>query len=190
VEKLTSCTEKDTSTQEQHHKAEVEQTKKRGGFLGLLRAVTGGGIHVFLATDKVKAAVGVRHARNRLGVVEPQNINPLAGPVRFPARHKGRKGHAYITMTATSPALSWTSSLKDVNPAWTIPIADIVDVQKVGGLGWKSKIMVHWALEKEVVDGVILKTARGEEYHLTAVTLRDELFNRLISAGPQMWESL
>ncbi|TWU78477.1 hypothetical protein ED733_008943 [Metarhizium rileyi] len=167
----------------------AKQTKAKGGFLGFLRTMTGGGINVLLATDRVKAAVGERHAKNRLGVVEPPDTNPFVGPVRFPARYKGRKGYVYITTTATSPAVSWTSDLGNMNPAWTMSIAGIQEIQKVGGLGWKSKIMVHWALEKDVVDGLLLRSA-DEEYHLTAITRRDELFNRLVSAGPQMWEVL
>ena len=46
-----------------------------------------------------------------------------------------------------------------------------------------------WALEKQVVDGLVVRTKLGDEYHLTAVMIRDELFNRLIAMGSQMWEA-
>jgi hypothetical protein len=85
--------------------------------------------------------------------------------------------------------LSWTSDIEDVNPAWTVAIEDIGELKKIGGLGWKSKILVGWAMEREVVDGLVVRTKDGKEYHLTAVMIRDELFNRLIAMGHQMWEA-
>ncbi|PHH58401.1 hypothetical protein CDD80_2383 [Ophiocordyceps camponoti-rufipedis] len=60
---------------------------------------------------------------------------------------------------------------------------------KVGGLGWKSKMVVGWALDGHVVDGLVVKTKTGEQRHLTAVMVRDELFNRLVAIGSQMWEN-
>jgi hypothetical protein len=75
-----------------------------------------------------------------------------------------------------------------MNPAWTVAIGDVLELRKVGGLGWKSKLIVGWALGSEVVDGIIVKTRGGDELHLTAISTRDDLFNRLISMGGQMWE--
>ena len=109
--------------------------------------------------------------------------------MRFLARYKGKKGHAYITATATTPAVSWTHEDEDLKPVWTVAIQDIVELKKVGGLGWKSKIVVGWAMGSEIVDGLLVKAANGEEMHLTAISMRDELFNRLISIGSQMWEA-
>ncbi|GJN73483.1 hypothetical protein PLICBS_007561 [Purpureocillium lilacinum] len=165
-----------------------QKPKKSRRILNLLKGTTKGGVETVLTADKAKAAAGEKHARDRLGVVKQPRSQAVAGPVSFPARYKGRKGHAYVTATATAPALSWTSDLEDVNPAWTVAIADIQELNKVGGLGWKSKIVVGWALEKEVVDGLVVRTKAGDEFHLTAITVRDELFNRLIAMGSQMWE--
>jgi len=165
-----------------------QKPKKSRRILNLLKGTTKGGVETVLTADKAKAAAGEKHARDRLGVVKQPRSQAVAGPVSFPARYKGRKGHAYVTATATAPALSWTSDLEDVNPAWTVAIADIQELNKVGGLGWKSKIVVGWALEKEVVDGLVVRTKTGDEFHLTAITVRDELFNRLIAMGSQMWE--
>lgn len=115
---------------------------------------------------------------------------PATGPIRFPARFRGKKGHVYVTATATTPAVSWTSDLEeDVDPSWTVLIADIQELRKVGGLGWKSKIVVGWAMGKEILDGLVVKTKGGEELHITAVFLRDALFDRLVSMGSQMWEA-
>ena len=165
------------------------QHKHAGGVLRFLKRLTGGSIHVFLSMDNVKAAAGIKHAQDRKGVVQTPEVH-FAGPVRFPARYKGRQGYAYITLTATSPALSWASNPRTVHPEWTVSMADIMDIAKVGGLGWKSKMVVSWALEKQVVDGLIIKTVEGDEFHLTAVEMRDELFKRVVASGPQMWEAL
>jgi hypothetical protein len=166
-----------------------EKPKVAKRILNVIKGVTKGGIHTALTADKVKATVGARHAKDRKGVVR-KSPNPLTGPIRFPARYKGQKGHAYLTETATTPALSWTSNIDDVSPAWTILIQDVDQVKKVGGLGWKSKIVVGWAMEKEIMDGLMVTTKMGKTFHLTAISMRDELFNRLIAVGNQMWELL
>ena len=38
-----------------------------------------------------------------------------------------------------------------IKPMWSIAIADIAELKKLGGLGWKAKLVVGWALEREVV---------------------------------------
>jgi hypothetical protein len=163
--------------------------KKSERILNLLRNTTAGGVHTALTADRAKAAAGRKHALARRGVVRTSS-SPPTGPVCFPARYKGEKGHVYITETSTSPALSWTSDIHDPKKTrWTVAVGDVVEVKKVGGLGWKSKIVVGWALGREIMDGLMVKTETGEEWHLTAVEMRDELFNRLIAMGTQMWES-
>ena len=165
------------------------KTKKSRRILNILKGTTKGGVKTAMTADKAKAHVGGKHAKNRLGAVKHSNNWPERGPVVFPARYKGKKGHAYITTTATTPAISWTKDLDEVTPAWTVPITDILELKKVGGLGWKSKIVVGWAMGREVVDGLVIKTEGGEDLHLTAITMRDDLFNRLIAMGSQMWEA-
>ncbi|KAL7943991.1 hypothetical protein V8C42DRAFT_94301 [Trichoderma barbatum] len=170
--------------------SEQRKPKRSHRIINLLKGTAKGGVHTALTADKAKAAVGVVDARNRLGVVNKRSdADSTSGPICFPARCGGKKGHAFITSTATSPALSWTSGTKAVDPVWTVAIEDIDDLRKVGGLGWKSKIVVGWAMEKDVVDGLVVRTKDGKEYHLTAISMRDELFNRLIAMGHQMWES-
>ncbi|KAM6532500.1 hypothetical protein FSOLCH5_001923 [Fusarium solani] len=177
---------------EDEHEQEEEKTKhkKSHRIMNFIRGTTKGGVQTALAADKAKAKAGARHAKNRLGVVKGQEQpNPATGPIRFPARYKGKKGYAYITATATTPAVSWTSDIGDVKPAWTVTIGEIAELKKMGGLGWKSKIIVGWAMGSEIVDGLMIKTKDGRELHLTAVVMRDQLFNRLISIGQQMWEA-
>ncbi|KAM0449844.1 hypothetical protein ACHAO4_007146 [Trichoderma viride] len=169
--------------------SQQRKPKRSHRIINLLKGTAKGGIETALTADKAKAAVGAAQARNRLGVVNKRPDDRPSGPICFPARCGGKKGHAYITATATSPALSWTSKIEDVNPAWTVAIEDIRQLKKVGGLGWKSKILVGWATQREVVDGLVVRTKDGKEHHLTAVMIRDELFNRLIAMGHQMWEA-
>jgi hypothetical protein len=101
------------------------KTKKKGRhIIAAFKSVTKGGVETILGTDRVKAAAGREHAKNRLGVLK-NGPDKEAGPVDFPCRYKGKKGHAYITTTATTPALSWTSESEDINPVWNILISDI-----------------------------------------------------------------
>ncbi|PQE21434.1 Proteasome subunit beta type protein [Rutstroemia sp. NJR-2017a BBW] len=169
--------------------AQPKPKKKGHRILAAFKSVTKGGVETVLGTDRLKAAAGVEDAKNRLGVLKKAGSDPLAGPIDFPCRYKGKKGHAYITATATSPALSWTTEKEDIDPVFSIAIADIKEIKKVGGLGWKTKLVVGWATSREIADGIIITDKEGNKKHLTAIALRDELFNRLISMGAQMWEA-
>lgn len=103
-----------------------QKPKKKHGhrIIAAVRQATKGGVETILGTDRVKAAAGREHAKNRIGVLKTGPDNP-AGPIDFPARYKGKRGHAYITYTATSPALSWTTEQEDIDPVFSIAIADI-----------------------------------------------------------------
>lgn len=166
-----------------------KRAKRSKRVIDLLKVSMRGGIHSALAVDKARAVVGERQARNRLGVVRRGGDPAEAGPIVFPARYRGSKGFAVVTTTAATPAISWSSRPEGTSPVWSVAVEDIAELRKVGGLGWKSKIAVGWAMGAEVVDGIAVKPADGQELRLTAVTMRDELFNRLISIGGQMWEA-
>lgn len=81
---------------------------------------------------------------------------------------------------------------------------DVKELQKRGGYGWKAKLIVGWALEREVQDGLTVIDRKGNkvttctvissnkstnkwQWELTAMPLRDELFNRLAAMGSQKW---
>lgn len=138
--------------------------------------------------NQVKAYTGGEHAKQRLGALEAPSKDTYAGPVRFPARYHGEKGFAYITTTATTPAVSWRRETEGLRSAWTVSLADITQLRKEGGLGWQGKGVVGTVLGWEVCNGMALTTKEGNEIHLTAITLRDEMFNRLISIAGHMWE--
>ncbi|GJC81525.1 hypothetical protein ColLi_04363 [Colletotrichum liriopes] len=169
-------------------KTEEHKQKKGHRILNFIKSTAKGGINTTLAADRVKAKVGAKHAKDRLGVVKTEP-DPAKGPISFPARWNGKKGRAFITATATTPALSWTTDSDDLNPTWTVTIGDIEQIRKMGGLGWKSKIFVGWATDREIADGLLVTDSMGKHYHLTAIISRDELFNRLVAMGSQMWEA-
>lgn len=72
---------------------------------------------------------------------------------------------------------------------WSIAIGDVQEIKKVGGLGWKTKLVVGWATSREIADGLVVVDRGGGVKQLTAIALREELFNRLVAMGGQMWES-
>jgi hypothetical protein len=164
--------------------------KKQHGrrIIAAIKGVTRGGVETIMGTDRLKAAAGAEHAKNRIGVLKSGAPNP-AGPVDFPCRYRGTKGHAYITMTATTPALSWTTEKEDIDPVFSIAIEDVAEIKKVGGLGWKTKLVVGWATSREIADGLLIIDKEGNKKQLTAIALREELFNRLVAMGAQMWEA-
>ena len=94
-----------------------------------------------------------------------------------------------IVTSAGSPCVSFAYGKSDDKPEFAVSIPEIRELKKVGGLGWKSKLVVGWSMDRNVIDGLSIVTSKGEEWHLTAVQLRDELFNRLAAMGGQKWES-
>jgi len=172
--------------------------KKGSKILGFFKGITKGGVQTARGTDTLRAEAGSKHAKDRLGAVLGRNEHPTAGPTEFRCRHDGTKGHMYLTTRATIPcvAFSTDSSIEkigaeereDLNPKWSIPIGDIRELKKIGGYGWKAKLVVGWALDREVADGLGIVDKTGKSWKVTAMPLRDELFNRLIAMGGQKWE--
>ena len=73
---------------------------------------------------------------------------------------------------------------------WQIPVADIAQLNKIGGFGWKAKLVIGWAMNREIQDGLEVIDRNGVAHTITSMPLRDELFNRLIAMGDQKWEAL
>lgn len=186
--------------------------KKKGGvgakILSAFKHTTAAGVETKLSADTVRAALGSGHAKAKLGILPSKDELKKAdieGPVEFKGRYKGRKGAVYIDSSISppsetrpaSPCVYFTTHLDGdeivhtmpKDPTWAIPISDIQEVKKVGGLGWKGKIIVGWATDREVKDGIEITTKLGKVWKVTALKERDELFNRLISIGNQVWES-
>jgi Protein of unknown function (DUF3292) len=167
--------------------------KKHSGkrIIAFFKGATKAGVEGVLGTDHLKATVGSKHAKNRLGILPDPKENNVAGPVDFPARYHGKKGTVYISTTATTPCVSFMNSgmKRDPNPVFSVAIADIRELKKIGGLGWKAKLVVGWAMDRPVTDGLEIVDKEGNTYTLTAIFLREELFNRLVAMGGQKWES-
>lgn len=175
--------------------------------LGLFRGTTKGAVRTAMGTDAARARAGSSRAKDRLGVVPPAGAaaaarrdRAVSGPVDFRARHRGREGHVYITTRSTIPAVAFSGAdatvervggreREDLHPRWSVAVADVAGLRKFGGYGWKAKLVVGWALGREVADGLEITTRGGDVFRLTAVPLRDELFNRLVAMGGQKWES-
>lgn len=179
--------------------------RKGSRVLNFFRGTARGVVETAIGADKLKAKAGSDAAKDRLGAVPPQDeAANKSGPVSFKARYHGNRGRVYITAKATIPCVAFSSdgkavdkSLGDgvvegdghVHPAWSVPVAEITEMKKVGGYGWKAKLVVGWALGKEVADGLEITDRAGEVWKVTAVPLRDELFNRLVAMGGQKWEA-
>ncbi|KAL8868900.1 MAG: hypothetical protein Q9174_004679 [Haloplaca sp. 1 TL-2023] len=181
------------------------QPKHRHGqrIVGFFKGTTATGVETKLGVDKVRAKIGSSHAKNHLGVLpKAADLGP-SGPVDFKGRYKGHRGWINISTAAALPCVSWSKEISDgsgaavedtidkhhKNVAFKVPIRDIQELKKVGGLGWKAKIVVGWATGKTVADGLEITDKEGNVWKLTAIQYREELFNRLAAIGGQKWES-
>ncbi|KAI0696851.1 hypothetical protein C8T65DRAFT_583134 [Cerioporus squamosus] len=132
------------------------------------------------------------------------------GPTSFSGRVHGRKGRLLLVTGAASPCLAWAAEKPlraalsapskvpgkggkeedGIDAEWTVGVGDIVSLRKMGGFGWKGRLIVGWATGRDVVDGLEVVDRFGERKVITAIKGRDELFNRLIAMGGKCWECL
>ncbi|GAB7348935.1 hypothetical protein MBLNU459_g7621t1 [Dothideomycetes sp. NU459] len=180
---------------------DAKHGKKGHKIMSFFKSTVKGTVETAMGADRLKAKVGSEHAKNRLGVIPKDRESELTGPVDFSCRYHGKKGHVYISTKATIPCVSFSLDSKiakegtlnrdpgELHPVWTVAVADIKELKKVGGLGWKAKLVVGWALNREIADGLEIVSKTGETWNVTAMVLRDELFNRLVAMGGQKWES-
>lgn len=169
-----------------------KKSSKKAKLVSFARFAAKAGVESLLGADRFKAVVGREHALNRLGIL-PRSANLPMGPVDFNARYKGKRGRLFVLTSATTPCIAFSPSINPRNgtsftPLWTVAIEDIVNLCKVGGLGWKAKLVVGWAMDTHVADALAVTDRLGNRYVLTAMQMRDELFNRLIAMGTQKWE--
>ena len=189
---------KDTNETDSLGSTETEKPKHRHGqnFLNFFKGTAKTGVEAKLGIDKVKAKIGSTNAKNHLGILPKPNEQVLSGPVDFKGRYEGGKGWVSISTPNREPTVSF-SRTATANPEqpdhrnaiFTIRIQDITEIKKIGGLGWKAKIAVGWATDRNVADGLEITERNGKLWKLTAMPLRNELFNRLIAIGDQKWES-
>lgn len=168
--------------------------KKKGGkLLGLLRGGVKYSIEAALGADRFKAAVtSSEKSRDRLGVIsDTKGVPRDSGPVSFKCRYQGKKGFLMIdNMVQGTPRVYWSKDelIGDRGEGlggrgvgekkeWELRVDQIVELKKVGGLDWKAKAVVAWATEREVADGLEIGGVGGMKFRITAVQLREELFN-------------
>ena len=178
--------------------------KKGSRVLGFLRGTTKAAVETAIGADIVRAKAGSSPAKMRLGVVPRAGDDLVSGaPSKFKCRFHGNKGHVYVSASAaeedSAPTLAFSTDASlakvgsanrdDLHPAWEVPVAQIRELKKLGGYGWKAKLVVGWSLEKSVQDGLEIVDRKGNRWVITACPLRDELFNRLCAMGGQKWEA-
>ncbi|KAJ5834996.1 hypothetical protein N7447_001022 [Penicillium robsamsonii] len=192
------------------HTEEVQASPEKGhkrtfgsSVLSFFRGTTASGVESKRGIDRLRAAVGSHQAKNRLGVLRDRGKKIIpSGPVAFDARCKGKRGTVVIDSTKQPPLLYFTTDTPQQGDAslenrkagsvlFTMPVTDIQEMRKLGGMGWKGKLVVGWALgSKEVVDGLLITGRKPEQSHrLTAMGTRNQLFNRLIAIDGQVWAS-
>ena len=195
-----------------HPSSPTSSHKRKSGMgtkiLSAFKHTTAAGVETKLSADAAAATLGSGNAKQKLGILPSKRElrqKSVEGPVEFRGRYKGRKGAVYVDSSVSpasgtrpaSPCVYFTTHLDGdesvestpQDPVWSLAVADIAEVKKVGGLGWKSKIIVGWATDREVKDGIEILGRDGRSYRATALKERDELFNRLVAMGQQVWES-
>lgn len=192
--------------------ASPDSKKHKSGFgakvLSAFKHTTAATVETKLTADSARAALGSGQAKQKLGILPSKaemQKKPTEGPVEFKGRFKGKKGAVYIDSSVSpasgkrpaSPCVYFTTHL-DGNevvesmphePMWSVAISNIQEIKKIGGLGWKGRIIVGWATDREIKDGLEITDKQGKVYRATALKEREELFNRLVAMGSQVWES-
>jgi hypothetical protein len=184
------------STADQAGQGAEGQAAPHGGLRGRLTGVVKGtvklGVEAVEVTHRAEAAT-VGAARDKVGVLPPgmAKTQPDEGPDVFHARYNGKKGNVIIehgNMGAAHATVAFQRAKKGRETA-KLSVADITEIRKIGGLGWKGKLVAGWALGEDIPDGMEITLRDGSTHLFTAIPRRNELFNRLVSMGAQRWES-
>lgn len=166
--------------------------KKKHRFVNFVKGTAKTGVTAVLGADRVKAQIGSSKSKQRQGVLRRRQY--IDGPSMYKCRSDGKKGWLIISTSATTPLISWVRENKlpgtpEFDPKFSIQIDDIAELKKLGGLGWKSKLIVGGVLGMEVIDALSVVTRDGKTTTITALPRRDELFNRLIALSSNRWDS-
>lgn len=148
--------------------------------LGHLRRGIKTAVEVAQRADQLRAKAGRQSAKNRVGVLQDKaEVSGLGqGPSTFRARNESKEGEVSIS----------ADGIVSFDGQWSLRVGDITELKKHSGLGLKTKLVVAWAMDLDVKDGLEIKDRAGNAYVLTAVTDRDQLFDRLCAMGDQKWD--
>lgn len=130
-----------------------------------------GDVQPVLKIGKAAAQTSGKHSKGSPGACDAPAINAEAVSVCFPSRYSEENGNTNIKITAKTPPISLRRGIGDVRSSWTVALDDIVELRKVGGMGWKRKFVVSWATDCGVADGLVLKNRQGTEFSLIAVAM-------------------
>lgn len=199
---------------EQLEKAKQKPGRK---IVNAMKTFAKGGVSTALGVDRVKASAGSEHAKQRLGALpghgNPEERKIADGPSRgslllavrslmvlttdlrsmrkvYKCRFHGKKGYLIISTAATTPCVSfiYQKLLAKDEAAFSVQLIDIKELKKVGGLGFKSKLVVGAVLGQEVADGLVIVDNEGTSHYVTAIHRRNELFNRLIAMVSSLFQ--
>ena len=122
--------------------------------VSLFRGTTATGVESKRGIDRMRAVIGSRHAKNRVGVLQRKGrLRTPIGPVEFDARYKGKHGAVVIDSTKEPAVLYFTTdspeggdlkleSRKKGSVMFTIPVTDI---REMGNwVEWDGK--ANWLL--------------------------------------------
>jgi len=171
-------------------------------FKGNTKAV----VETKLAVDHVRATAGSHKARGHLGVLPEKKNLIYSGPREFIARFDGKKGWLSITSPSSSSKEERRLIFTTLNPRnqpstidisnqnqaeWSIEIRNIHRLKRA--TAFVSKMIeraVDWNEEAELLGSLEIEDEGGKTWRFTALTERDELFNRLVAVGNQKWVNM
>ncbi|PGG99798.1 hypothetical protein AJ79_08420 [Helicocarpus griseus UAMH5409] len=209
-EEVKSALSEDSTESEQESQGDAQPKKKTWGssLVNFFRGATAAGVETKLTFDYTKAAMGSMVSKKYLGILRKKRQNSqCVSLTTFSARYKGQKGAIVITPSTSSKeplTLYFTTDpsaqsedhgmeeqKKKKTTLFSIPIHEIQELKKIGGMGWKGKLLVGWSEpNKEVVDGLTIVGKNSDQrYQVTAIGRRNSLFNRLIAMNGTFWES-
>ncbi|SPQ24376.1 16c37585-e81e-4bd5-aa74-8d25213f239d [Thermothielavioides terrestris] len=132
--------------------AEHGPNKPGSTILGLLKGTTKALVQLAVGTDTLRAKVGNKPARHRLGVIAAAagaggQQGTGGEPVEFEARYEGDKGRVYISgcQGGTVPVVAFAKGERagtvriagrereDVRAEWSVPVAEVAELGKIGG---------------------------------------------------------
>jgi hypothetical protein len=175
-----------------------DSKKKKGGFgakvMSAFKHTTAAGVETKLTADAARAALGSGHAKQKLGILPSKaelKKKPTEGPVEFKGRYKGKKGAVYVDSSVSpasgnrpaSPCVYFTTHLDGDEvvesmphePNWSVAITNIQEIKKLGGLGWKGRIIVGVSDVLKRLNDYANKYSSGPQTERSRMVLRSRI---------------
>lgn len=128
-------------------------------------------------------------AKGEVGILPTKKNTAFAGPSKYKCHYDGKGGWLHITDQAL--LFKADDSTANDHPAVTIHFTDMKRLCRIPAAPGKViKKMAAWAHEKDMLGSIEIEDIYGQIKIFTAMSERDELFNRLVAVGPHRWENL